>query len=41
MPSADESYADFVTFVLASADFRGFRRESPMNPGRPGWPDAV
>ena len=31
----------FVTFVLASADFRGFRRESPMNPGRPGWPGAV
>ena len=32
---------DFVTFVLASADFRGFRRKSPMNPGRPGWPGAV
>ena len=35
------SQPDFVTFVLASADFRGFRRESPMNPGRPGWPGAV
>ena len=32
---------DFVTFVLDSADFRGFRHESPMNPGRPGWPGAV
>ena len=32
---------DFVTFVLDSANFRGFRRESPMNPGRPGWPGAV
>ncbi len=35
------TYPDFVTFVLASADFRGFRRESPMNPGRPGWPGTV
>ena len=38
---APKDQPDFVTFVLASADFRGFRRESPMNPGRPGWPGAV
>ena len=37
----EAAYPDFVTFVLDSADFRGFRRESPMNPGRPGWPGAV